>query len=166
MSAPTAATTAEPPTTTAATPERTTAPTPTLDPRAEAGLPADGVIRGNGTVSLRRNRTSLGAPALDVRGATVTVDGSDRRLTGPWTSIGAGVSATNESVDRLVVRDLALTRWGTGVAVADAETARIGDSAVVVIHRGVVARNVSTVTVADARPVAVGGSSLVVRRRL
>ena len=139
----------------AATPTATTAtPTPTLDPKAGAAVPTDGVIRGSGTVSLRRNRTSLGAPALDVRGSTVTVDGSDRRLTGPWTSIGAGVNATNESVDRLVVRDLALTRWGTGVAVADAETARIDDSEIGVIHRGVVARNVSTVAVADTRLVA------------
>lgn len=112
------------------------------------------MIRGSGTVSLRRNRTSLGAPALDVRGATVTVDGSDRRITGPWTSMGAGVNATNESVDALVVRDLALTRWGTGVAVADADAARIEDSEIGVIHRGVAARNVSTVTIADTRLVA------------
>ncbi|WP_318568244.1 hypothetical protein [Salinigranum marinum] len=151
---PPSGTATSPPETATPTPAGSVTPTPAPDPKAGAAVPTDGVIRGSGTVSLRRNRTSLGAPALNVRGATVTVDGSDRRITGPWTSMGAGVNATNESVDALVVRDLALTRWGTGVAVADADAARVEDSEIGVIHRGVVARNVSAVTVADTRLVA------------
>jgi hypothetical protein len=112
------------------------------------------VILRNGTVSLGENRTNVGSPALDVRGATVSVDGAGRTVAGPWAAVGEGVDATNASVDALTLRDLRLVRWRTGVTVADADEVRIAEVDVGVTHRGLVARNVSTVTVADTRLVA------------
>ena len=112
------------------------------------------MILRNGTVSLGENRTNVGSPALDVRVATVSVDGAGRTVAGPWAAVGEGVDATNASVDALTLRDLRLVRWRTGVTVADADEVRIAEVDVGVTHRGLVARNVSTVTVADTRLVA------------
>jgi hypothetical protein len=133
------------------TPEATPTATPTSTPSSRTVVPADGVVTTDGEVSLARNRTNVDAPGLAIRGATVTVDGDGRRVRGSWTAVGRGVVATNGSVETLAVRRLTLGQWATGIVVADAATVRLSGSDVGATDRGLVTRNVSTVSVVDTR---------------
>ncbi len=141
-----------------ASPPSTPTPTPTASPTSTLTAP-EGVVAENGTLTFREDRTGVGAPGVDVRAPAVTVDGAGRRLSGSWVSVGTGVEATNDSVDSLVVSDLALSQWQTGIAVANASTLRVENATVGTTARSVVAENLSAVTVEDTRLTASTGGA-------
>ena len=88
---------------------------------------------------------------LTVTGSPVEIDGRQNRLVGPETAGSVGVSAPDGADESsLVVRNLTLSGWETGVRTSNVSTVTIRDTVVRSNHTGVRISGAQTVRIEDS----------------
>lgn len=117
-------------------------------------------ISSAGTYELASNASDTTASkGLTVTGSAVELDGRGYRLTGPATrgSVGIDVPASADT-SSLVVRNLTLAGWQTGIRASDVSTVTIRDTVVRSNHTGVRIDDATTVRIENATLVVADGT--------